>query len=174
MTNARLADFHPLPKGLARDRRYRRLSLAAARLLVDAHMTADETESDGLLDVAEFASLAALARIPASEVDGALAELVTAGFLALGAGDEYHITDFRGLSHEVRERHREAAREKKQRQRTAQPGYQMSPGDSPGVVPPAVPTPRGRGRDRGEKESPGGLQPPDPLCNPDDFVVEVS
>jgi hypothetical protein len=130
VSNTRLGDFHPLPKGLPRDRRYRRLSLVAGRLLVDAHMHSDEIESDGLIDASEFASLAALARIPANEVPPAIAELATAGFITSDDEVEYHLSDFRGLAHEVRQQKRAAARARQQKRRTRQPDYQMSQGNN--------------------------------------------
>lgn len=122
--NERLADFHPLPKGLYRDKRYGKLSLSAARLLVDAHMLADDGESDGVATEAQFMALGAFAKLGGECVESAIAELINAEFLGEQDDEEYALIGFRGLSHQEWERRRSekaagraVARERQRRRR---------------------------------------------------------
>ncbi len=110
----RLRSFHPIPAGLYRDRRYRRLSLTARVLLLDAHMLADDAEADGLVTTSDFSGLAGFGGIPLPDVAPAMDEMLDVGLLTEEGGGEYLLTEFRGLSHERREELREGARQRRQ------------------------------------------------------------
>jgi hypothetical protein len=179
--------FHKLPGVLYRRDGYKRLSLIAGRLLVDAHMYSDELEQDGTMDLRDFMALAGYAGIPSSRVPRAVDEMV-ASELVERVADGYLLVDFQGTPHAIREKKREEERVKKAGQRSRQranatPTLSDVPGGHPTGQPegllPGVPSPteyRGQrdvqietssvaSREKGEpavKAAPGQVPPLDP------------
>lgn len=136
MSNDRLVDFHPLPKGLYRGRKFRRLGTSAKLLLLIAHQFADDTEADGIVSDADFPILAGYAGLPPSCVDEAIAQMRAVGLLAATeTADDFALVDFRGLSPEALARNRERGREKQRKRRAQQSDHQMYPGDNPRNTP---------------------------------------
>lgn len=118
MGNDQLKAFHPVPRGLHRDRRFRPLGSLAKLLLLEAHMFADDTESDGVLSESDLVAVAGLAGVPVMGIGATVQELLDSTLLATQSGNSlYSLTDFRGLSAEAHERNREKGREKMRRRR---------------------------------------------------------
>src|SRR2546423_7093571 len=116
----RLGLFHPLPRGLYRDRRLCRLDPLDRALLLCAHQYSDEMETDGFLDLADWWTLGAQSRIPYDRAEEAVAAMVAAGLVTAESADRFELVGFAGLSREAHERRRAEDRERKRKQREAQ------------------------------------------------------
>src|SRR5437899_4694041 len=103
----------PVPVALYRDPRYRRLSLRAARLHTDAHLFANDLETDGVVTRDDVLMLGAAAHFNQVHIAACLTELTRSGFWRKD-GANYTLLDFLGVDHIERDLRRKEWRELKE------------------------------------------------------------
>ncbi len=141
---------------------------------MNAHMLADDSETDGVLSEHQLQVAAMFGKIMPDAALAAISELAHAEFLVALEGDRYEVADFRGLAHaehelrrqETLQRQREAAAER-QRRRRAKLAEEPDRDDHGDVTRDVTPRVRLHRREEiRQEELLGGRTPQDPPSNP--------